>query len=93
MAADSEPRSLLRSFLRQAGPNILANVAVPLAGLIDAAMLGHLDALHHLAGVALATIVFDYLLWTFGFLRMGTTGLAAQAIGRGRVQPRAAPWA
>ncbi|MCA9692788.1 MAG: MATE family efflux transporter [Nannocystaceae bacterium] len=83
MAADSEPRSLLRSFLRQAGPNILANVAVPLAGLIDAAMLGHLDALHHLAGVALATIVFDYLLWTFGFLRMGTTGLAAQAIGRG----------
>ena len=56
---------------------------VPIAGLLDIAFLGHLADIRHLAGVSLATIVFDYLYWTFGFLRMGTTGMTAQAIGRG----------
>ncbi len=56
---------------------------VPLAGLIDVAFLGHLAEIHHLAGVALATVLFNYLYWTFGFLRMGTTGTTAQAVGRG----------
>ncbi|NEQ95353.1 MAG: MATE family efflux transporter [Cyanothece sp. SIO2G6] len=55
---------------------------VPLAGLVDVAFLGHLTELRHLGGVALATIIFNYLYWTFGFLRMGTTGLTAQAVGR-----------
>ncbi|MBC7881456.1 MAG: MATE family efflux transporter [Anaerolineae bacterium] len=56
---------------------------VPLAGLVDVAFLGHLTEIRNLAGVALATVLFDYLYWTFGFLRMGTTGLTAQANGRG----------
>lgn len=56
---------------------------VPLAGLIDVAFLGHLSDIRHLAGVALATVLFNYIYWTFGFLRMGTTGTTAQAIGRG----------
>ncbi len=56
---------------------------VPLAGLLDVAFLGHLTEIHHLAGVSLAMVVFNYLYWTFGFLRMGTTGMTAQAIGRG----------
>ena len=56
---------------------------VPIAGLLDVAFLGHLADIRHLAGVSLATIVFDYLYWTFGFLRMSTTGMTAQAVGRG----------
>jgi multidrug resistance protein, MATE family len=55
---------------------------VPLAGLLNLAFLGHLADINHLAGVAVATIVFNYLYWSFGFLRMGTTGMTAQAIGR-----------
>lgn len=70
-------------FFRLAAINVLSNLMVPLAGLIDTAFLGHLDDIRHLAGVALATILFNYLYWTFGFLRMGTTGTTAQAVGRG----------
>ena len=55
---------------------------VPLASLVDTAFLGHLTEISYLAGVAIATILFNYLYWTFGFLRMGTTGLTAQARGR-----------
>jgi len=55
---------------------------VPLAGLVDVAFLGHLREIRYLAGVALATVLFNYIYWTFGFLRMGTTGMTAQAIGR-----------
>lgn len=62
--------------------NVLSNLTVPLVGLVDTAMLGHLPDIRFLAGVALATILFDYLYWTLGFLRMSTTGLAAQASGR-----------
>lgn len=72
-----------RSFFRLAIVNILSNLLVPLAGLVDIAFLGHLDEIRHLAGVALATVLFNYLYWTFGFLRMGTTGMTAQAVGRG----------
>jgi MATE family multidrug resistance protein len=46
---------------------------VPLAGLLDVAFLGHLADIHHLAGAVLATVLVNYLYWTFGFLRMGTT--------------------
>ena len=79
---DAHPGLELR-FLRLALPNALANLTVPLAGLVDTAMLGHLGQIHHLAGVGLGSIIFDYVYWTFGFLRMGTTGLTAQAMGRG----------
>lgn len=59
---------------------------VPLASLVDMAFLGHLTEIRHLAGVALATVLFNYIYWTFGFLRMGTTGLTAQARGRNEVE-------
>ncbi|MCG8461160.1 MAG: MATE family efflux transporter [Holophagales bacterium] len=74
--------SLLRRFASLSAWNILANVTVPLVGLVDAAMLGHLDDIRFLAGVALGALVFDYVFWTFAFLRMATTGLTAQASGR-----------
>jgi MATE family multidrug resistance protein len=71
-----------RRFFRLAIPNIISNVTVPLVGLVDTAMLGHLPDISFLAGVALATVIFDYAYWSFGFLRMGTTGMTAQAVGR-----------
>ncbi|WGV28916.1 guanitoxin biosynthesis MATE family efflux transporter GntT [Halotia branconii] len=72
----------IRHFLKLASINVLSNLMVPLAGLLDVIFLGHLTEIRHLAGVALATILFNYIYWTFGFLRMGTTGMVAQAIGR-----------
>ena len=74
---------LHRRFFRLTLLNILANITVPLVGLVDAGMLGHLPEIRFLAGVALASILFDYLYWSFGFLRMGTTGTTAQEIGKG----------
>jgi MATE family multidrug resistance protein len=55
---------------------------VPLAGLISVAFLGHLVEIRHLAGVTLSTVLFNYIYRTLGFLRMGTTGMTAQAVGR-----------
>ena len=76
-------QSLRQRYLRLAAINIMATVSVPLAGLVDTAILGHLEDIRFLAGVALGSIVFDYVYWTFGFLRMGTTGTTAQAMGGG----------
>ena len=70
-----------QEFVEQALPNILSNLSAPLAGLVDTAMLGHLPEIDSLAGVALAGVIFSYVYWGFGFLRMGTTGLTAKARG------------
>jgi MATE family multidrug resistance protein len=75
-----------RRFWRLAIVNVISNLMVPLASLVDVAFLGHLTEIRHLAGVAIATVLFNYIYWTFGFLRMGTTGLTAQARGRGDTQ-------
>ena len=64
-----------------AGPMILSNLTVPVLGLVDTAILGHLSHAHYLGAVALGAVIFDLLFWAFGFLRMGTTGLTAQAYG------------
>lgn len=64
-------------------PIIFANVTTPLIGLIDTAVLGQLGDPHYIGGVALGAMIFNFLYWGFGFLRMGTTGLTAQAEGRG----------
>jgi MATE family multidrug resistance protein len=74
---------LHRRFVRLTFLNIVANITVPLASLVDTALLGHLESIHFLAGVALAAVIFEYVYWSFGFLRMGTTGTTAQAVGRG----------
>lgn len=78
----SPERPLGPRFFRLAVPNILSNVTVPLVGLVDTAMLGHLPDIRFLGGVALGAVIFDYAYWSFGFLRMGTTGVTAQAVGR-----------
>ncbi len=65
-----------------AWPMILSNITVPLLGLVDTAVIGHLPASHYLGAVAVGSMIFTTLYWAFGFLRMGTTGLTAQAQGR-----------
>ena len=74
-----------RSILRLAIPSILANITVPLVGMVDIAVAGHLDtsAATMIGGIAIGSMLFDLLYWNFGFLRVGTGGLAAQAYGRG----------
>lgn len=71
-----------RPLFRQAWPILLSNCSIPLLGLVDTAVLGHLPDGRFLAAVALGAVMFSFLYWGFGFLRMGTTGLAAQAFGR-----------
>lgn len=65
-----------------AWPLMLTNLTVPLLGLADTAVLGHLARPEYLGAVAIGANLFTILYWTFGFMRMGTTGLAAQAYGR-----------
>jgi MATE family multidrug resistance protein len=81
-AKSTAAAAFLPNFFRLATANIISNLMVPLAGLIDTAFLGHLAEIHYLAGVALATVIFNVVYWSFGFLRMGTTGMTAQARGR-----------
>lgn len=71
-----------RPLFRQAWPILLSNCSIPLLGLVDTAILGHLPDGRFLAAVALGAVLFSFLYWSFGFLRMGTTGLVAQAFGR-----------
>lgn len=66
-----------------ATPMIVSNMSVPLVALVDTAVAGHLPHARQLAAVAVGAAVFSMLAWVFGFLRMGTTGFAAQAAGRG----------
>jgi len=65
-----------------AWPIILSNITVPLLGLVDTAVVGHLPDSRYLASVTLGATLFSFLYWGFGFLRMGTSGLTAQAVGR-----------
>lgn len=67
--------------LRLACPIILANAAVPILGLVDTAMIGQTGTASDLGAIALASLIFSFVYWGFGFLRMGTTGFIAQAAG------------
>lgn len=85
MGATPEQRAakVNAEFWRLAVLSVLTTLTVPVAGLVDTAMLGHLPVADALAGAAVGSVVFDYVFWSFGFLRMGTTGLAAAAVGEG----------
>ncbi|QVE16722.1 MATE family efflux transporter [Pseudomonas cichorii] len=63
-------------------PMILSNISVPLVALVDTAVIGHLPHAHQLGAVAVGATLYTFLAWAMGFLRMGTTGFAAQAAGR-----------
>ena len=72
-----------RQILRLAIPSILANITIPLVGLVDTIIVGHISDAHAIGGIAIGTMLFDLLYWNFGFLRVGTSGMTAQAYGRG----------
>lgn len=65
-----------------AAPMILSNISVPLVALVDSMVIGHLPHAHQLGAVAVGASLYTFLAWAMGFLRMGTTGFAAQAAGR-----------
>ncbi len=65
-----------------AAPMILSNLSVPLVALVDSSVIGHLPHAHQLGAVAVGGSLYTLLVWVMGFLRMGTTGFAAQAAGR-----------
>lgn len=86
-----------REILKLAVPSILANITVPIVGMVDIAVAGHLEpamasrasAAALIGGIAIGTMLFDLLYWNFGFLRIGTGGLTAQAYGKGDTEESA----
>ena len=68
---------------RLAGPLILSNLTIALQGMVDTAVVGHLDTPVYIGAVAVAAVIFDFLYWGMGFLRMGTVGIVAQLKGEG----------
>ncbi len=76
-------RETQRKVWALAAPMMLSNLSVPLVALVDTAVVGHLPHAHQLGAAAVGGSLYTLLVWTFGFLRMGTTGFAAQACGRG----------
>lgn len=74
-------KAMHRQVLWLAIPMVLSNITIPLLGLVDAAVIGHLEHAWYLGGVALGSTVISVTFWLLGFLRMSTTGLTAQAFG------------
>lgn len=73
-----------------AWPIILSNIATPLLGLVDTAVIGNLGNASLLGGIAIGSMIFSFLFWGFGFLRMGTTALTAQSVGSKQFEDAAA---
>lgn len=80
-SGQSLPAADQRTIWALSWPIILSNITVPLLGLVDTAILGHLDEIEPLAAVAIGAQLFTLLIWSFGFLRMGTTSLTARHLG------------
>ncbi len=72
-----------KSVVMMAVPIMLANVSQPLLGVVDTAVIGQLPQPHFIGAVAIGALIFSLVYWAFGFLRMGTSGIAAQAYGAG----------
>lgn len=70
-----------KQILRLALPNIITNITVPLLGMVDIAIVGHIGNASHIGAIAIGTMIFNLIYWNFGFLRMGTSGFTAQAYG------------
>ena len=68
--------------LRLAIPSIVSNITVPLLGLVDLAIVGHLGSASYIAAISVGSMIFNLIYWLMGFLRMGTSGMTSQALGR-----------
>lgn len=82
LITDWRDRPTHRKVWALAAPMILSNISVPLVALVDSTVIGHLPHPHQLGAVAVGASLYTFLAWAMGFLRMGTTGFAAQAAGR-----------
>lgn len=71
-----------REILNLAIPSIVSNITVPLLGLVDLTIVGHMGNEAYIGAIAVGTMIFNVIYWLFGFLRMGTSGMASQAFGR-----------
>ena len=71
-----------RQIIRLALPSIVSNITVPLLGLVDLAIVGHMGHASYIGAIAVGSMIFNVMYWLFGFLRMGTSGLTSQALGR-----------
>ena len=71
-----------RQILQIALPSIVSNITVPLLGMIDVAIVGHMGSPAYIGAVAVGSMIFNLVYWLFGFLRMGSSGLTSQALGR-----------
>ena len=71
-----------KQILHLALPSILSNITVPLLGLVDVAIVGHMGGANYIGAIAVGGMAFNIIYWIFGFLRMGTSGLTSQALGR-----------
>lgn len=74
--------SLDRRILHVAIPSIVTNITVPLLGLVDLAIVGHMGNAAYIGAIAVGGMIFNVVYWIFGFLRMGTSGMTSQALGR-----------
>ncbi|MGO4308734.1 MATE family efflux transporter [Pseudomonas sp. KB_15] len=83
LTTDWRDRPTHRRVWALAAPMILSNISVPLVALVDSTVIGHLPHAHQLGAVAVGASLYTFLAWAMGFLRMGSTGFAAQAAGRG----------
>jgi MATE family multidrug resistance protein len=73
---------LNRRILRLAIPNIVTNITIPLLAMVDLGLMGHMGSEKYVGAVALGGMIFSFIFWAFGFLRMGTSGFTAQAYGQ-----------
>ena len=71
-----------KSIFKLAVPNIISNITVPMLGLVDLAILGHLESEVYIGAIALGSLIFNFIYFGFGFLRMSTSGFTAQAVGK-----------
>lgn len=74
-----------RQILQLAVPNLISNITVPLLGAVDLAMMGRINSLTAMGAISLGAMIFNFLYWALGFLRMGTCGFTAQAYGAKRM--------
>lgn len=72
----------MKQIFRLALPSIISNITVPLLGLVDLAIVGHMGNIVYIGAIAVGTMIFNVIYWLFGFLRMGTSGMTSQAFGQ-----------
>ena len=83
MSFDPQARVTHRSVLTVAVPIMLSNVSEPLIGVVNTAVIGQLKEPYYIGAIAVGALIFSFIFWGFGFLRMSTGGLSAQALGAG----------